>query len=230
MKNHKVLVLLLLMSIWILVACVAESPTGIDPNISGVKARATLEFVQALQTSTAQAQSSARWQATIQAARTQDAFQATQLAEQATDASSRAAAAAAQTQQAWSATATVNSDLTTATADANALVESFAATVTQAAWFSQAIAETAGLQALQTAQAAQADMARLAAERQRTINQVQAAAPWVILAIIVPFVIYLAWQFGIVEALRRRAIPRDPRGDACAGYLTYPQVIFAVQE
>ncbi len=122
--------------------------------------------------------------------------------------------AAAQTQQAWSATATVNSDLTTATAAANATAESWSATVTQAAWFSQATAETAGLQALQTAQAAQADMARLAAERQRTINQVQAAAPWVILAIVVPFVIYLAWQFGSVETLRRRAIPRDPRGDA----------------
>ena len=189
-------------------------PYGIDPNISGVKARATLEFVQALQTSTAQAQNSARWQATVQAARTQDAFQATQLAAQATDASSRAAAMAAQTKEAWSATATMNSDLTTATAAANATAESWSATVTQAAWFSQATAETAGLQALQTAQAAQADMARLAAERQRTINQIQAAAPWVILAIVVPFVIYLAWQFGSVETLRRRAIPRDQRGDA----------------
>ena len=208
MKSHKVLVLLMLLLVtWMLAACVAESPTGIDPNISGVKARATLEFVQALQTSTAQAQNSARWQATVQAARTQDAFQATQLAAQATDASSRTAAAAAQTQQAWSATATVNSDLTTATAAANATAESWSATVTQAAWFSRATAETAGLKALQTAQAAQADMARLAAERQRTINQVQAAAPWVILAILVPFVIYLAWQFGSVETLRRRAIP-----------------------
>ena len=215
MKSHKVLVLLMLfLSGWILVACVAESPTGIDPNISGVKARATLEFVQALQTSTAQAQNSARWQATVQAARTQDAFQATQLAAQATDASVHAEAAAAQTQQAWSATATMKSDLTTATAAANATAESWFATVTQAAWFSQATAETAGLQALQTAQAAQADMARLAAERQRTINQIQAAAPWVILAIVVPLVAYLAWQFGNAETLRRRAIPRDSRGDA----------------
>ncbi len=215
MKSHKVLVLLMLLWVnWILVACVAESPTGIDPNISGVKARATLEFVQALQTSTAQAQNSARWQATVQTARTQDAFQATSLAAQATDASVHVAAAAAQTQQAWSATATVNSDLTTSTAAANATAESWSATVTQAAWFSQTTAETASLQALQTAQAAQADMARMAAERQRTINQVQAAAPWVILAIVVPFMIYLAWQFGSVEALRRRAIPRDPRGDA----------------
>ena len=215
MENRKVLFLLVLLWVsWILAACVAESPTGIDPNISGVKARATLEFVQALQTSTAQAQNSARWQATVQAARTQDAFQATSLAAQATDASSRVAVSVAQTQQAWSVTATVNSDLTTATAAANVAQESWSATVTQAAWFSQATAETAGLQALQTAQAAQADMARLAAERQRTINQVQAAAPWVILAIVVPFVIYLAWQFGSVETLRRRAIPRDPRGDA----------------
>ena len=215
MGNRKVLFLLVLLWVsWILAACVAGSYDSVDPNISGVKARATLEFVQALQTSTAQAQNSARWQATVQAARTQDAFQATSLAAQATDASSRAAASLAQTQQAWSATATVNSDLTTATAAANATAESWSATVTQAAWFSQATAETAGLQALQTAQAAQADMARLAAERQRTINQIQAAAPGVILAIVVPFVIYLAWQLGNAETLRRRAIPRDPRGDA----------------
>ena len=189
-------------------------PTAIDPNISGVKARATLEFVQALQTSTAQAQNSARWQATVQAARTQDAFQATSSRRSSNRCKQSCCGFPAQTQQAWSATATVNSDLTTATAAANATAESWSATVTQAAWFSQATAETAGLQALQTAQAAQADMARLAAERQRTINQVQAAAPWVILAIVVPFVIYLAWQFGSVETLRRRAIPRDPRGDA----------------
>ena len=215
MKNPKVILLLVVLLVaWILVACVAGSYDSVDPNISGVKARATLEFVQALQTSTAQAQNSARWQATVQAARTQDAFQATSLAAQATDASSRAAAMAAQTKEAWSATATVNSDLTTATAAANATTESWSATATQAAWFSQATAETAGLQALQTAQAARSDMARMAAERQRTINQIQAAAPWVILAIVVPLVAYLAWQFGNVEALRRRAIPRDPRGDA----------------
>ena len=54
----------------------------------------------------------------------------------------------------------------------------------------------------------------MAAERQRTINKVQAAAPWVILAIAVPLVAYLAWIWGNTEALRRRAIPRDPRGDA----------------
>jgi hypothetical protein len=54
----------------------------------------------------------------------------------------------------------------------------------------------------------------MAAERQRTINKIQAAAPWVILAIAVPLVAYLAWIWGNTEALRRRAIPRDPRGDA----------------
>ena len=48
----------------------------------------------------------------------------------------RAAASLAQTQQAWSATANVNSDLTTATAAANATAESFAGAATQATWFS----------------------------------------------------------------------------------------------
>ena len=86
MKNHKVLFLLVLLLVsLILAACVAENTTRLDPNISRVKARAMLEFVQALQTSTAQAQNSARWQATVQAARTQDAFQATSLSAKATE-------------------------------------------------------------------------------------------------------------------------------------------------
>jgi hypothetical protein len=36
----------------------------------------------------------------------------------------------------------------------------------------------------------------------------------VILAIVIPLIAYLAWIWGKVEVLRRRAIPRDPRGDA----------------
>ena len=167
-----------------------------------------------MQTSTAQAQAAAEWQATVQAAATQDAMQAEYMSVQATDESIRSAAAATQTQQVWSATTTADSSQATATAAANAIAVSWSGTATQASWNSQTTAEVASLQALQTAQAAQADMARMAAERQRTINKVQAAAPWVILAIAVPLVAYLAWLWGNVEALRRRAIPRDPRGDA----------------
>ncbi len=141
-------------------------------------------------------------------------MQAAYLAAQATDESIRAAAAATQTQQVWNATATADSSQATATAAANATAVSWSSTATQAAWNSHGTAEAASLQALQTAQAAQADMARMAAERQRTINKIQAAAPWVILAIAVPLVAYLAWIWGNTEALRRRAIPRDPRGDA----------------
>jgi hypothetical protein len=179
-----------------------------------VQARATLEFVQAVQTSTAQAQYAAEWQTTVQAAATQDALHAVYVAAQATNASIHAAVAATQTQQVWNATATADSNQATATAAANATAVSWSSTATQAAWNNQATAEVASVQALQTAQAAQADMARMAAERQRTINKVQAAAPWVILAIAVPLVAYLAWIWGNTKALRRRAIPRDPRGDA----------------
>ena len=139
--------------------------------------------------------------------RTQDAVQAAYVAAQATDESLRAASAATQTQQVWSATATADSNQATATAAANATAVSWSSTATQAAWNSLSTAEVASLQALQTAQAAQADMARMAAERQRTINKIQAAAPWVILAIAVPLVAYLAWIWGNTEALRRRAIP-----------------------
>ena len=215
MKTHRLILLLMLLLVgWILVACDDATLSGADPNVSGVQARATLEFVQAVQTSTAQAQYAAEWQATVQAASTQNALQAAYVAAQATDESIRAAAAATQTQQVWNATATADSSQATAIAAANATAVSWSSTATQAAWNNQATAEVASVQALQTAQAAQADMARMAAERQRTINKVQAAAPWVILAIAVPLVSYLAWIWGNTEALRRRAIPRDPRGDA----------------
>ena len=206
--------LILILAGGILTACDDAPYISADPNVSGVQARATLEFVQAVQTSTAQALYAAEWQATVQAAETQDAIQVAYVAAQATEESIRAAAAATQTQQVWNATATADSNQATATAAANATAVSWSSTATQSAWNSQATAEVASVQALQTAQAAQADMARMAAERQRTINKIQAAAPWVILAIAVPLVAYLAWVWGNTEALRRRAIPRDPRGDA----------------
>lgn len=215
MKTHKLFFLLILMLAGrTLTACDEAAYISADPNVSGVQARATLEFVQAVQTSTAQALYAAEWQATVQAGATQDARQAAYIAAQATEESIRAAAAATQTQQVWNATATADSSQATATAAANATAVSWSSTATQSAWNNQATAEVASVQALQTAQAAQADMARMAAERQRTINKIQAAAPWVILAIAVPLVAYLAWVWGNTEALRRRAIPRDPRGDA----------------
>jgi hypothetical protein len=206
--------LLVLLTVLMVSACDEAAYSGAAPNVSGVQARATLEYVHALQTSTAQAHNAAEWQATVQAAATQDAQQAAYVAAQATDESIRAAAQATQTQQAWSATATSDSAVATSTAAANATAVSWAGTATQAAWDRQGTAEAASLQALQTAQAAQADMARMAAERQRTINKVQAAAPWVILSFAVPLVAYMAWLWGRTEALRRRAIPRDARGDA----------------
>lgn len=215
MKNQWfILLFFLVLAGLALSACEDASASSSDPNVSGVQAHATLEFVQAVQTSTAQAQYAAEWQVTVQAAATQDTLKAAYVAAQATSESIHAAAAATQTQRVWSATATAASSQATATAAANAAAESWSSTATQSVWNRQATADTAGLQALQTAQAAQADMARLAVERQRAINQVQAGAPWVILAIAVPLATYLAWVWGRTEALRRRAIPRDPRGDA----------------
>ena len=195
-------------------ACSDTSMASSDPNVSGIQAQATLAFVQAVQTSTAQEQYAMQWRVTVQAASTQDALKAGYVAAQETAESIRAAAAATQTQQVWSATVTAAQSQATATAEANATAKSWSTTATQAVWNRQATVDTSSLLAMQTAQAAQADLARLADERQRTINQVQAAAPWVILAIAVPLVAYLAWIWGKTEALRRRAIPRDRRGDA----------------
>jgi len=215
MKTHTLFILLILaLTAGILAACDEAAYISADPNVSGVQARATLEYVEALQTSTAQAIYAAEWQATAQAAATQGAIQAAYVAAHATDESIRAASAATQTQQVWNATATADSSQATATAAANATAVSWSSTATQSAWNNQATAEVASVQAMQTAQAAQADMARMAVERQRTINKIQAAAPWMILGIAVPLVAYLAWIWGNTEALRRRAIPRDPRGDA----------------
>jgi hypothetical protein len=152
MKYYKVFFLfLLLLFVWTLTACSDAVYSSADPNISGVQARATLQYVQAVQTSTAQALFAAEWQATVQAAATQDAIQAADVAAQATDESIRAAAAATQTQQVWSATATAGSSQATATAAANATEVSWSSTATQASWNNQATADVASVQALQTA-------------------------------------------------------------------------------
>lgn len=56
MKIHKLFFLfLLLLAGLILTACDEAAYNSADPNVSGAQARATLEFVQAVQTSTAQA-------------------------------------------------------------------------------------------------------------------------------------------------------------------------------
>src|SRR5512139_585675 len=91
MKAHKLFFLfLVLLAGLILTACDDAAYSSADPNVSGVQARATLEFVQAVQTSTAQALYAAEWQATVQAAGTQEAAQAASVAAQATDDSLRA--------------------------------------------------------------------------------------------------------------------------------------------
>jgi chemotaxis protein histidine kinase CheA len=208
------LLVLLFLTGFALAACEDAALISSDPNVSGVQAHATLEFVNAVQTSTAQAHYAAQWRTTVQAAATQDSLKAAYMAAQSTSESIRAAAAATQTEQVWNATATAASNQATSTAAANATAQSWSSTATQAVWNRQATSDAASLQAMQTAQAAQAEMAQLAAERQRTINTVQATAPWVILAIAVPLAAYLAWIWGRTEALRRRAIPRDLRGDA----------------
>ncbi len=212
-KGFTLLIFLIMVAI-ALVACANTSLTQSDPYVSGVQAYATLAFIHAVQTSTAQAHYAEEWQTTVQAAATQDAQKVAYLAAQTTSESLRASAVATQTQQVWRATTTAASNQATTTAEANATAVSWYGTATQAIWNSQATANASGLQAQQTAQAAQAAMAQLSAERQQEINQVQAAAPWVILVIAVPLVAYLAWIWGKTEVLRRRAILRDQRGDA----------------
>jgi hypothetical protein len=198
----------------ILSGCAGDGSYTTDPNLSGVQAQATLAYVQAIQTSTAQAHFAAEWSATLHAASTHDAIQAAYLAAHATQEYERSSVAATQTQQAWIAFATSESLSAAGTAHANTTAAAWSATTTHSAWSLHATSDAAAVQAAQTSQAARAELARLAADRQRTINRIQAYAPWAILAVVVPLVAYLAWLWGQTEALRRRAIPRDPRGDA----------------
>ena len=115
MKNHRILLLVFIILVGLaLVSCEDAALSSSDPNVSGVQAHATLEYVHAVQTSTAQAQYAAQWHATVQAAATQDTLKAAYVAAQSTSESNRAAAAATQTEQVWSATATAASSQATA--------------------------------------------------------------------------------------------------------------------
>jgi hypothetical protein len=77
--------LLLILACSGLAACEGAALTSSDPNVSGVQAYATLEYVHAVQTSTAQAQYAAEWRATAQAGATQDVLKAAYVAARAVD-------------------------------------------------------------------------------------------------------------------------------------------------
>ncbi|MGC8947484.1 MAG: hypothetical protein ACP5N6_15165 [Anaerolineae bacterium] len=165
---------------------------AVDLYLAGVKAEETLQAVRALETSTAVA---GRATATAQA----QAIVAT-----------RAAWEAEATRAAWGATATAASHQATATAQAQAA----AATATRAAWEAEATRTAVAVVAIATAQAAQAEKARLEAERARLTYPIRAYGPWALLFTAFVLLIWVGYRMARAAEARLRAIPRDSRGDA----------------
>ena len=119
------------------------------------------------------------------------------------------------TQRAWQAQqATMEADRSNATNTAQAAGHIATSTAraagTQAAM--QSTADTASINAVQTAQAAEAELANLAIQRERLMNKVAAVAPWA-LGIFVIVVIIAAVAYWLkIEADRRRVF-RDANGN-----------------
>jgi hypothetical protein len=149
----------------------------------------------------------------------QAAIQATAIAMQATaDASARseaatAAARATEQERAWVVVGwTATADVANSTATAVAL--STQAINTVEAQHGTATAQAVTFYALATVQSAQAESAALAAERERFYNYMRGALPYVGLGMVGSLLTWVIIRVVQAEVIRRRAIPRDARGDA----------------
>jgi hypothetical protein len=187
---------------------------AVDLYLSGIQAQETLQAVHAMETATAvagratataQAQAIAATRAAWEAEATRTAWVATATAasHQATATSQAQAAAATATATAWAATAT-----------ADAVAWSQAATATRSAWEVDATTTAVYAAAVATAQAAQAEQARLEAERARLTYPVRAYGPWVLLLTAFALLLWAGYRMTKAAEARVRAVPRDARGDA----------------
>ncbi len=115
----------------------------------------------------------------------------------------------ASTQQTWSATATAGSAQATTIAS-----ETSSAVAVQAMWTERAVsitstADAASVQAFATEQFGKSQETEMQLERDRSMNNVRAAAPWALLFFGVTFTALIAYRWT-----RVRVIQRDERGDA----------------
>ena len=187
---------------------------AVDLYLSGIQAQETLQAVHAMETATAvagrstataQAQAIAATRAAWEAEATRTAWVATATA------ASHQATATAQA-QAVAATATATAWAATATADAIAWGQ--AATATRSAWEVDATTTAVYAAAVATAQSAQAEQARLEAERARLTYPVRAYGPWVLLLTAFGLLVWAGYRMTKAAEARVRAVPRDARGDA----------------
>ncbi len=174
----------------------------------------TLNAAYAASTATAQAQhatATARaWEAQERAAA--QSATATAMAWQTTVQAQQAQATA--TSQAQQATATADAERFHAQATATESALRAQAQATAMAWGMQATATAEAWRTQATVQAAQADKARLDAERERMIYPLKAFGPWAILAMAVVFILWGGYRLVGALEMRLRVVNRDARGDA----------------
>ncbi len=101
-----------------------------------------------------------------------------------------------------------------ATATIEAIIFQQQATATAAAWGVQATATVEAAQAIAIVQAAEVEIARLAAERERIVYPVRAYGPWLMLFASLGLLIWGMVRLVRAYEIRLRAIPRDERGDS----------------
>ena len=143
------------------------------------------------------------WEATVTQQARNDTATATARAESATATARIEATRGMETAMAQSAHAT-----------ATAQVEATRAVQTAQAWDITRTASYSALAAQQTAQAAQAEQARLEAERARLTYPVRAYGPWVLLLTAFGLLLWAGYRMTKAAEARVRAVPRDARGDA----------------
>ncbi len=167
----------------------------------------TLESLYAQQTATAAAR-----QALADEEATRQSRESTATAE--ARIATATAAAWRTTVEAAQALATATAEAHHATATANAMLFAQAGTATAAAWAVNATATADSLRSLATVQAADAERARLAAERERMVYPLQAYGPWILGGTL--FLTLLWVGVWLVRQLgpRLSAVSRDARGDA----------------
>jgi len=113
------------------------------------------------------------------------------------------------TARAWEATTTADSIAATSTAAGTATAQAVQGTATQRAWDVTATADEASARTYATSMAGEAISVDLAVQRERMMNKVQAAVPWVALVSTLAALLILAIRWSGV-----RPIQRDARGDA----------------
>lgn len=197
-----------------------------------LEARSTLEALSAYQTATAQAvhatatqqawlgtataevhqttATAVAWQATTDALYAQGTATAQAAAQNATGTAAAQSAQATATVQVAQATATIEAVLFQQRATETAVAWASQATATGVAWVAQATATAEVVNSMATIQAASAESARLATERERITHPVLAYGPWVLLGMVSVLLLWIGYRFSKVMEMRARVMKMGP--------------------